>query len=113
MVTTLVAVAVMYTVEAVGTGDPVAATSLGVTAAAPEDEDEAGDAKFGSASLGAGTGRTMGLDSVAAGDGGVGVDSKPKPVPKSVPATSLGSEAVPAPVEATTVVVLTAAIFGG
>lgn len=111
VVTTLVAVAVMYTVEAVGTGDPVAATSLGFTAAAPEDEDEAEDAKFGSASLGAGTGRTMDLDSVAAGDGGVGVDSKSEPEPKSVPATSLGSEAVPVPVEATTVV--TAAIFVG
>ena len=100
VVTTLVAVAVMYTVEAVGTGDPVAATSLGFTAAGPEDEDEdeAKDAEFGSASLlGAGTGRTMDLDSVAAGDGGVvGVDSKPEP--KSV-------------VSATTVV--TAAIFVG
>ena len=88
MATTLVAVAVMYTVEAVGTGDPVAATSLGFTAAGPEDEDEAEGAVFGSALLGAGTGRTMDSDPVAAGDGGVGVDSKPVPVDATTVVTS-------------------------
>ena len=79
--TTLVAVAVMYTVEAVGTGDPVAATPLGFTAAGPEDEDEAEGAVFGSALLGAGTGRTMDLDP----DGGV---SKPVPVEATTVVTS-------------------------
>ena len=82
--TTLVAVAVMYTVEAVRTGDPVAATPLGFTAAGPEDEDEAEGAVFGSALLGAGTGRTMDLDP----DGGVGVDSKPVPVEATAVVTS-------------------------